>query len=436
MLQGPLITAKEPGAQTDAFPSRREVTVDVADSDCSDEGAVEGDEFEPGETQSVDSDPPTEAPDHTPRNSAAIDLAFQSLAATKLRTGAPARKVDFDRVVKKFALSSTDAAELEAQAENALILEEEDLVEATGPEPGFDDDVVRVFLDETKRYPLLGSEEHQQLARAIVIGRDAERALMSSNLDSAVRERLERHAAAGRTAHDRFVSGNVRLVVSVAKRYLGRGLDFADLIQEGCLGLIHAVDKWDAQQGTQFSTYAYYWIMQSISRAIAEKSRLIRLPVHAHDALNQIRRAIRTLSFRFGREATYAEVAEHLNFPVEKVAALAQWLRDTVSLESRIGEDGDAVLGDLIPSHDGTVEEQVTDRERDRNLRGLMERHLNARQIDVLNLRFGMNGRPMTLEQVGAEYGLTRERIRQIEAKALKILKNRIQKDRLAASLL
>lgn len=236
------------------------------------------------------------------------------------RTGAPATRADLHRVIKRFSLSLVDAAELDARAEDAGLLENgpgDELEEATD----FDADVVRMFLDDAKRYRLLRPQEHVQLARAISIGIDATNALLGEGVDRDRRESLERLADEGRRAFRRFVASNLRLVVSIAKTYTNRGLEFADVIQEGCFGLMRAVELYEPATGTQFSTYAYYWIMQSITRAIADKSRLVRLPVHVHETLNQIRRANRNLGVRFGRDPTPSEIAEHLGIGKEKVIA-------------------------------------------------------------------------------------------------------------------
>lgn len=363
------------------------------------------------------------------RNAEALDAALKSLAATKTRTGASATRIDLHRVIKRFALSPVDAAELDARAEHAGLIEERSLDELEEG-IGFDADIVHMFLDDAKRYRLLRPEEHLQLARAIAIGLEATKTLQAN--DSTLnRENLEKLAEEGRRAFRRFVASNLRLVVSIAKTYLNRGMEFADLIQEGCFGLMRAVELYEPQAGTQFSTYAYYWIMQTISRAIAEKSRIVRLPVHAHDTLNQIRRAMKSLSSRFGRDPTPAEIAEHLNLAREKVLVLLQWMQPPISIDAPAVEEGGADIADFIPSRDEPIADVVADRERNRELLRLLDENLTVKQSDILKLRFGLNGgRGLTLEAVGQRYGVTRERIRQIESKALKILRHRVVKYR------
>jgi RNA polymerase primary sigma factor len=365
------------------------------------------------------------------RNAEALAAAFDSLAATKTRTGVPATRVDLHRVIKRFALSPVDAAELDARAEHAGLVEDRSLDELEDGR-GFDPEIVHMFLDDAKRYRLLRPEEHLQLARSIAIGLDATKTLQQANNAAPNRENLEKLAEEGRRAFRRFVASNLRLVVSIAKTYLNRGMEFADLIQEGCFGLMRAVELYEPQAGTQFSTYAYYWIMQSISRAIADKSRLVRLPVHAHDTSNQIRRAMKSLGSRFGRDPTPAEIAEHLNLTRERVLVLMQWMQQPISIDAPAVEEGDSDIADFIPSRDPPIADIVAEKERNRALLRLLDENLTVKQSDILKLRFGLNGgRELTLEAVGQRYGVTRERIRQIESKALKILRNRFVKYRL-----
>jgi len=370
------------------------------------------------------------------RNEAALAQALESLRATKIRTGSDAKRSDLHRVVKRFGLLAIDAAELETRAADEGLVEDEPYNEPSAETTNWQSDAVRMFLDETKRYRLLRPEEHQQLARAIAIGCDAAAALEHTSTRDPLYERLKGFVQEGQRAFQRFVASNVRLVVSIAKNYTNQGLDLGDLIQEGCFGLMRAVELYNPNEGAQFSTYAYYWIMQSITRAVADKSRAIRLPVHAHDALNQIRRAIRDLSSRFGRDPTYGEIAEHLALPIGKVAALAQWQQHILSLESPIGDDGDSSLADFIKAREPPLDEQIVAREISTTIRTVMKNVLNERQIAVLTMRFGLYGRtPMTLEAVGEKYKVTRERVRQIESKALKILKHHLLNSKAAGDI-
>jgi RNA polymerase primary sigma factor len=361
------------------------------------------------------------------RNKEGLAAALRLLAAAKTRTGSLATRADLNRAIRKFALSPIDAIELEAIAEDEEILDPTVAVDGVA-EGSFDGDAVRMFLQETRQHKLLRPEQHKELARAILIGRDAEALLSDVDVTGDIEAKvLQRQAEEGHKAFDSFVTGNVRLAVSIAKQYVNLGMDFADLIQEGLFGLMRAVEKWEPEHGTQFSTYAYYWIMQSITRAIASKSRLIRLPVHAHERLNHIRKAKLQLENRFEREPTYAEIAEHLNISKEQVAALSHWTQQIVSLEAPAAEEGETELGAFIKAREPSPEEQVIERVQRQTLMRLIEENLNDRQAAVVKLRFGLSGlRPLTLEEVGQRYNVTRERIRQIESKALKILHSRI----------
>lgn len=361
------------------------------------------------------------------RNEAALSQALESLRATKFRTGSEAKRSDLHRVIKRFGLLAIDAVELETRAADEGLIEDEPYNEPSAETTSWQSDAVQMFLNEAKRYRLLRPEEHQQLARAIAIGLDAAAALEQTSTHDPSRDRLRGFVQEGQRAFHQFVASNVRLVVSVAKNYTNQGLDLSDLIQEGCVGLMRAVELYNPNEGAKFSTYAYYWIMQSITRAIADKSRAIRLPVHAHDSLNQIRRAIRELFSRFDRDPTYGEIAEHLALSIERVTALAQWQQQILSLESPVGDDGGSILVDFIKAKEPTLEEQIVAQERSSAIRAVMKNSLTKRQIAVLIMRFGLNGEaPMTLEAVGDKYKVTRERVRQIESKALKILKQRL----------
>lgn len=364
---------------------------------------------------------------------AAISNALRALEAVRFRTGTKALRSDLHRVVRKYLLSSIDAAELEARAQDAELLEVSGDSGDVGEPTEATSDSMKMFLDDARRFKLLRPGEPQQLARAISVGREAETALAKPDVDERFREHLESLAQEGQRAFARFVASNIRLVMSIAKNYTNQGLDLLDLIQEGCFGLIRAVELYEPQQGVQFSTYAYYWIAQTITRAIADQSRLIRLPVHAHDRLNRIRRATRDLSYRLGREPTYSEVAEHLGLQVEQVLALSQWLERVVSLETPLGSDGDLTLKDVLPDRNFTIDDQVANAQRRELIGRLVSESLTPREAAVVTMRFGLrNHKRMTLEEIGRHFGLTRERIRQIESKALKRLKHKAEKYKLA----
>ncbi len=268
------------------------------------------------------------------------------------------------------------------------------------------DDPVKVYLKEIGRVPLLTPEEEIELAIRI------------SDDDKQAKQRL--------------AEANLRLVVSIAKRYVGRGMQFLDLIQEGNLGLIKAVDKFDYTKGFKFSTYATWWIRQAITRAIADQARTIRIPVHMVETINKVKKTNSQLLHKNGRDPTAEEIAAELDMPVDKVREILRVAQEPVSLETPIGEEEDSHLGDFIPDDDAPapadaasmllLKEQLND----------VLRTLTPREAKVLALRFGLeDGHPHTLEEVGSEFGVTRERIRQIEAKALRKLRHPSRSKRL-----
>ena len=261
------------------------------------------------------------------------------------------------------------------------------------------DDPVRMYLKEIGKVPLLTAEQEQDLAQRMLEGDEEAKA--------------------------QLIEANLRLVVSIAKRYLGRGMQFLDLIQEGNLGLIKAVDKFDHSKGFKFSTYATWWIRQAITRAIADQARTIRIPVHMVETINRLVREQRALIQELGREPTVEEIAERMSLSVEKVREIQKISQEPVSLEKPIGEEEDSHLGDFIPDDDAmSPADQVAYTLLKEQLLDAMK-SLTAREEKVLRLRFGLDdGRQRTLEEVGREFNVTRERIRQIEAKALRKLRH------------
>ncbi len=286
-------------------------------------------------------------------------------------------------------------------------------------------DGMRLYLNDIGRVDLLSSDEEVDLAKRVWAGREAAAVIDSPvHLDPTHRARLRRIEAEGHKAHAKLVESNLRLVVSIAKRYSGRNLALTDLIQEGNLGLIRAVDKFDPTRGYKFSTYATWWIRQMISRSMADQSRTIRLPVHMVETLNKIRRTERQLLQKLGREPTPEEVAAVLEMTPERLAEIKRLAVDPTSLDTPLGEDG-GEIGDLIPDEnairpsDAATSLLLTD-----HLREILDT-LKERERHVIERRFGLvDAQPHTLEEVGTDLGLTRERIRQIEAKALAKLRH------------
>nr|WP_076471484.1 RNA polymerase sigma factor SigB [Micromonospora avicenniae] len=285
-------------------------------------------------------------------------------------------------------------------------------------ERGVSTDLVRAYLNGIGRTKLLTAAQEVELAKRIEAGLFAEEKLVTCTpVSTELGADLELIAAEGRAAKDHLLEANLRLVVSIAKRYTGRGMAFLDLIQEGNLGLIRAVEKFDYTKGYKFSTYATWWIRQAITRAMADQARTIRIPVHMVEQVNRMVRARRELSVTLGREPTVAEVARALDVPEFQVIELISYDREPVSLDQAVGEDGESALGDFVAAVD--PREQPGDAAANGELRNevrIVLATLSQREQAVIRLRFGLDdGRQRTLDEVGREFGLSRERIRQIE---------------------
>ncbi len=289
---------------------------------------------------------------------------------------------------EELAMEEAEAEEFTAEAEDLSV-----------PEGIATDDPVRMYLKEIGKVPLLSAEEELEIA--------------------------QRMAAGDEEARKKLSESNLRLVVSIAKRYVGRGMQFLDLIQEGNLGLIKAVEKFDYSKGYKFSTYATWWIRQAITRAIADQARTIRIPVHMVETIHKVSRYQRQMLQELGREATPAEIGEKMGLPADRVREIMKISLDPVSLETPIGEEEDSHLGDFIPDEDTPAPSEAASANI---LREVIERELNTltpREAHVIKLRFGLyDGRTRTLEEVGKEFDITRERIRQIESKALRKLRH------------
>jgi RNA polymerase sigma factor (sigma-70 family) len=293
-----------------------------------------------------------------------------------------------------------------------------------------EEDLVRLYLSDIGHYPLLTKDDEVRLARAIEAGTSACLELSSGEslgrtLASTRRRELRRQVRAGEDAQRAFVMSNLRLVVSIAKKYQASGLPLLDLIQEGNLGLMHAVEKFDWRKGFKFSTYATWWIRQAITRGIANTSRTIRLPVHAGDTLSRLQKARSRLELKLGRAPTQAELSLDLELPEDKVVEALRFALEPLSLSEPLREDGEAELGDVVEdrSADSPFEVAATALLPDEIIRLLHP--LDEREREILRLRFGLDrGEPRTLEEVGEYFHLTRERIRQIEARAMSKLRH------------
>lgn len=289
-----------------------------------------------------------------------------------------------------------------------------------------DPDLVRLYLDDIGRHELLTKEDEARLAQTIEKGVAAKEVLDNppDDLTAGQKWQLRRDIREGDDAHRQFVNSNLRLVVSIAKKYQASGLPLLDIVQEGNLGLIHAVDKFDWKKGFKFSTYATWWIRQAIQRGIANTSRNIRLPVHAGDTLGRLQRARTELEALWQRQPTIAELAAEVNAPIEAVVELLKFATDTLSLDEHVRDDGDAELGDFVADRSAIDPEDAGVRSQLPQEVDKMLDFLDERERAILRLRFGLDGTDMTLEEVGDRFGLTRERIRQIEARALSKLRH------------
>lgn len=287
-------------------------------------------------------------------------------------------------------------------------------------------DPVKMYLKEIGQIPLLDPKEEPIIARQIQEGEQAKEDIKNPDLSEEEKKKLAKIIADGEEAKHTLISSNLRLVVSIAKKYVGRGMLFLDLIQEGNCGLIKAVEKFDYTKGFKFSTYATWWIRQSITRAIADQARTIRIPVHMVETINKLTRIQRQLVQDLGRDPMPEEIAEKMdNISAEKVREIQKIALDPVSLETPIGEEDDSHLGDFIEDKDTLSPDDYTNNQLLKDEINAVLQGLTEREEKVLRLRFGLlDGRTRTLEEVGKEFNVTRERIRQIEAKALRKLKN------------
>jgi RNA polymerase primary sigma factor len=291
---------------------------------------------------------------------------------------------------------------------------------ATAPDEQDLEDLVKLYLREAASVPLLTASEEVTLAMIMEQAKAAEQHLDDPELSSAGRMALRMTLRKGQHARDRLIQANLRLVVSVAKKYMNRGIAFLDLIEEGNIGLMRAVEKFDYHRGFKFSTYATWWIRQGIQRAVADQARTIRLPVYIGEMINKVTRASNTLQQQLGREPTRAEIADYVGLDVDEVQEIMRVSQWPVSLETPLGEEDDVHLGDLIPDQQAVAPADAAHRQILREEMEDLLDQLDQRERRVLELRYGFqDGRERTLEEVGRVFGVTRERIRQIEAQAL-----------------
>ena len=366
---------------------------------------------------------------------------------------------DMEQIDKLYETMESHGVEIVDEPDNEAFTLTEDSVDefesSLSAEGVAIDDPVKVYLKEIGRVPLLSSDEEIQLALDILAGSQAEERkkeafpaiwrieknikLTESQRRTQVTEEklnlneeqlaelseLDAVLRKGEKAKQRLSEANLRLVVSIAKRYVGRGMQFLDLIQEGNLGLIKAVEKFDHTKGFKFSTYATRWIRQAITRAIADQARTIRIPVHMVETINKVKKVSSQLLHQNGHDPTADEISQALDMPVEKVREIMRVAQEPVSLETSIGEEEDSHLGDFIPDEDAPVPAEAASHTLLKEQLSSVLSTLTPREEKVLRLRFGLeDGRPRTLEEVGHEFEVTRERIRQIEAKALRKLRH------------
>ena len=359
------------------------------------------------------------------------DMQLEAEQFDKILDFLEANNIDVLRITDD---DSDDEILLDVDDEDEIEVEKIDL---SVPDGVSIEDPVRMYLKEIGKVPLLSAEEEIELAKNMEAGAVAKEkiAILKSREEKATEEELaeikeeiknlQKDLDAGDEAKKRLAEANLRLVVSIAKRYVGRGMLFLDLIQEGNLGLIKAVEKFDYRKGYKFSTYATWWIRQAITRAIADQARTIRIPVHMVETINKLIRVSRQLLQELGREPSPEEIAAEMNMPVERVREILKISQEPVSLETPIGEEEDSHLGDFIQDDNVPVPADAAAftllKEQLEEVLGT----LTAREQKVLTLRFGLeDGRARTLEEVGKEFNVTRERIRQIEAKALRKLRH------------
>ena len=364
---------------------------------------------------------------------AAGHIPAQAVAAAANASGLAPENVD--EIVRGLAESgvevvSEEPSPEELKAEEAEVEEAAASLDDAGPSASAD--LVRVYLREIGRVALLTAADEVDLAKRVEAGvfaaerlEQLEASAAGSAAETALRRDLLAVVGDGQRAKQRLIEANLRLVVSIAKRYAGRGLPFLDLIQEGNLGLIRAVEKFDYTRGFKFSTYASWWIRQAVSRAVADQARTIRIPVHMVETVNRILRAQRLLVQSLGRDPSAAEIAAQVDMPAERVEEIKRLAMEPVSLHSPVGEEEGSELGDLIEDSESVPPADLVSAALLASHVEAVLTHLGDREREVVRMRYGLtDGEPRTLEEVGRAFGVTRERVRQIEAKSLAKLRH------------
>ncbi len=392
--------------------------------------------LKPGDNLNAAADALLAAADQKSASKATGKTAAAKTASTKKASTKAA-------AAKDAAANDAAANEVTAKPETTASAEKDAKAKALasikiGPKGVYTEDSIRVYLQEIGRIRLLRPDEEIELARKIADlllleelaaqfesdnGREPDTKEWAALVEMPV-IKFRRRLMLGRRAKEKMVQSNLRLVVSIAKKYMNRGLSFQDLIQEGSLGLIRAAEKFDHEKGYKFSTYATWWIRQAITRAIADQSRTIRLPVHLYETISRIKKTTKVLSQEFGRKPTEEEIAESMEMTIEKLRFIAKSAQLPISLETPIGKEEDSRLGDFIEADIENPEQDVAKNLLREDLEGVLAT-LSPRERDVLRLRYGLDdGRMKTLEEIGQIFDVTRERIRQIEAKALRKLRH------------
>ncbi|MBN0046492.1 RNA polymerase sigma factor [Streptomyces actuosus] len=361
----------------------------------------------------------------TAKKTAAKKTTAKKTAAKKTS----AKKDDAEALEDEAVEETKTADEPEGTEQAGFVLSDEDEDDAPAQQvaaAGATADPVKDYLKQIGKVPLLNAEQEVELAKRIEAGLFAEDKLANSDkLAPKLKRELEIIAEDGRRAKNHLLEANLRLVVSLAKRYTGRGMLFLDLIQEGNLGLIRAVEKFDYTKGYKFSTYATWWIRQAITRAMADQARTIRIPVHMVEVINKLARVQRQMLQDLGREPTPEELAKELDMTPEKVIEVQKYGREPISLHTPLGEDGDSEFGDLIEDSEAVVPaDAVSFTLLQEQLHSVLDT-LSEREAGVVSMRFGLtDGQPKTLDEIGKVYGVTRERIRQIESKTMSKLRH------------